>query len=103
MTPRAIIPTLTAVTLAVTLQSSLMTAGSSTAAFLPGQRVLLDAHNAYPDRGRFHERIDDALATGLPVAIEQDLAWCRGSDGAMAPVVSHETTRSRPAAASSTS
>ncbi len=92
MTQRAIIPTLTAVILAVTLQSSLMTAGSSTAAFLPGQRELLDAHNAYHDRGRFHERLDDALATGLPVAIEQDLAWCRAGDGAMAPVVSHETT-----------
>ena len=61
--------------------------------FLPGQRVLLDAHNAYPDRGRYADRIEVALATGLPVAIEQDLAWCRGPDGgALAPRVSHETT-----------
>ena len=35
--------------------------------FLPGHRALLDAHNAYPDRGRFADRIDVALATGLPV------------------------------------
>jgi hypothetical protein len=59
--------------------------------FLPGRRVLLDAHNAYPERGRFHERLDQALATGLPVAIEQDLAWCPDSTGVRVPVVSHET------------
>ena len=53
---------------------------------------MLDAHNAYPDRGRFADRIDTALATGLPLAIEQDLAWCRSAGGALAPVVSHETT-----------
>ena len=53
---------------------------------------MLDAHNAYPDRGRFADRIDVALATGLPVAIEQDLAWCASAGGAMAPLVSHEST-----------
>jgi hypothetical protein len=58
--------------------------------FLPGQRTLLDAHNAYPDRGQFADRIDVALATGLPVAIEQDLAWCRSASGVLAPLVSHE-------------
>ena len=36
---------------------------------------MLDAHNAYPYNGRFLDRIDRALATGLPVAIEQDLVW----------------------------
>jgi glycerophosphoryl diester phosphodiesterase len=41
----------------------------------PGSRVMLDAHNAYPYNGRFVDRIDRALATGLPVAIEQDLVW----------------------------
>jgi hypothetical protein len=60
--------------------------------FLPGQRTLLDAHNAYPDRGRFADRIDLALATGVPVAIEQDLAWCPSTAGALAPLVSHEST-----------
>jgi hypothetical protein len=43
--------------------------------FRPGQRVLLDAHNAYPQNGRWSDRIDRALSTGLPVAIEQDLYW----------------------------
>ena len=66
--------------------------GTPQPSFLPGQRSLLDAHNAYPERGRFADRIDDALATGLPVAIEQDLAWCAAPSGAMAPVVSHEKT-----------
>ena len=53
---------------------------------------MLDAHNAYPDRGRFADRIDVALATGLPVAIEQDLAWCASAGGTKAPLVSHEST-----------
>ena len=92
MTQRGFISLLTAAILSVTLPSSLMTAGSSTQSFLPGQRSLLDAHNAYPDRGRFAERIEDALATGLPVAIEQDLAWCPSAAGTLAPVVSHEAT-----------
>jgi hypothetical protein len=60
--------------------------------FLPSQRTLLDAHNAYPDRGRFADRIDVALATGLPVAIEQDLAWCVSAGGTLTPLVSHEST-----------
>ena len=43
--------------------------------FLPGARVLLDAHNCYPEREQWNDRLDRALKTGLPVAIEQDLAW----------------------------
>jgi hypothetical protein len=46
-------------------------------AIAPGTRVLLDAHNAYPYDGRYADRLDRALATGLPLAIEQDLAWYR--------------------------
>jgi hypothetical protein len=45
------------------------------ARFEPGQRVLLDAHNAYPYQGRWADRIDRALSTGTPLAIEQDLMW----------------------------
>jgi hypothetical protein len=47
------------------------------AAFNPGARVLLDAHNCYPDKGRWTDRIDRALSTGTPIAIEQDLVWFR--------------------------
>jgi hypothetical protein len=39
---------------------------------------LLDAHNCYPQDGKWKERIDRALATGLPLAIEQDLHYAGG-------------------------
>ena len=57
--------------------------------FGPGERVLLDAHNAYPYEERWADRIDRALATGVPVAIEQDLVWYCGGRGACRSVVSH--------------
>jgi hypothetical protein len=41
----------------------------------PGARVLLDGHNAYPERGLWSDRLTRLLSTGLPVAIEQDLYW----------------------------
>ena len=63
--------------------------------YLPGGRVLLDAHNCYPDAGRWPDRIERALGTGVPVAIEQDLAWLPPSRGRPGrPVVSHEKTLS---------
>jgi hypothetical protein len=43
--------------------------------FGPGARVLLDAHNCYPAQGRWADRLERALATGVPLAIEQDLVW----------------------------
>jgi glycerophosphoryl diester phosphodiesterase len=42
---------------------------------VPGARVLLDAHNCYPYEGKWTNRLDRALATGTPIAIEQDLIW----------------------------
>lgn len=63
----------------------------SPASFLPGGRVLLDAHNAYPYEGRWSDRIDRALATGVPLAIEQDLAFCPAGDPVRRqPVVTHD-------------
>jgi len=41
----------------------------------PGSRTLMDAHNCYPYDQRWNDRIDRAIATGTPLAIEQDLAW----------------------------
>src|SRR3954464_15428275 len=62
-------------------------------AFGPGQRVLLDAHNAYPQNGRWSDRIDRALSTGLPVAIEQDLYWAKNrTSGRFDIVVAHDTS-----------
>ncbi|HKY21903.1 MAG TPA: hypothetical protein VJM31_11865 [Vicinamibacterales bacterium] len=43
--------------------------------FLPGDDVLLEAHNAYPYQARWTDRLDRALSTGTPLAIEQDLVW----------------------------
>ena len=66
--------------------------GDLPAAARPGGRVLVDAHNCYPDHGRFADRLDRALATGLPVAIEQDLVWFRDpATGAGRSLVSHAT------------
>jgi hypothetical protein len=56
----------------------------------PGRRVLLDAHNAYPNNGRWSDRVDRALAAGTPIAIEQDLVWLPGTPDAPAhSIVSH--------------
>jgi len=58
--------------------------------FGPGQRVQLDAHNCYPYGDEHTTRIDRALATGLPVAIEQDLVWRPAENGRPAhSIVSH--------------
>lgn len=55
-------------------------------ALAPGARVRLHAHNCYPQRGRWADRIDRALATGVrPIVIEQDLVWHGGRS-----VVAHE-------------
>lgn len=62
-------------------------------ALAPGARVLLDAHNCYPYEGRFADRIDRALATGLPVAIEQDLIWRPRPGGGGDSVVGHDTDK----------
>jgi hypothetical protein len=59
-------------------------------AYLPGRRVLLDAHNAYPEQGLWHDRIDRALATGVPLAIEQDLAWLCQPPAPCRSVLRHE-------------
>jgi hypothetical protein len=53
---------------------------------------LLHAHNAYPEGGRWRDRIDRALATGLPVVIEQDIAYAPRNESHLRTVVSHEAT-----------
>jgi hypothetical protein len=58
-----------------------------------GGRSLLHAHNAYPEEGRWRDRIDRALATNLlPVVIEQDLAYAPSRPEPDRVVVSHDTT-----------
>jgi hypothetical protein len=64
--------------------------GEHPSGFSPGKSVLLDAHNAYPDQGRWGDRLDRALSTGTPLAIEQDLIWRTArTDLPAGSVVSH--------------
>ena len=45
-------------------------------ALAPGTRVWLHAHNCYPEKGQWSDRLDRALATRTGgIAIEQDVAW----------------------------
>jgi hypothetical protein len=44
----------------------------------PGARTLMLAHNAYPDHGKYTDRLDQALASGQPFVVEEDLAWIDG-------------------------
>jgi predicted metal-dependent phosphoesterase TrpH len=65
-------------------------AQAPTRSLTPGTRVLLDAHNAYPDDGRHANRLERALSTGVPIAIEQDLVWYRDPvTGVSRSIVSH--------------
>lgn len=57
---------------------------------LPLGRSLLHAHNCYPEKGKWADRIERALNTGVsPLVIEQDLVLTT-RDGAPVSVVSHD-------------
>jgi hypothetical protein len=43
--------------------------------FQPGARTMMDAHNCYPYYEWWGNRIDRALSSGTPLAIEQDVYW----------------------------
>jgi hypothetical protein len=56
----------------------------------PGRRVLMDAHNCYPYFEWWADRIDRALNTGTPLAIEQDLYWYKDpASGRSRSLVAH--------------
>jgi len=63
------------VLLATALITTIATADN---ALTPGTRTLLDAHNCYPYQGRWADRIERALSTGMPLAMEPDLEWVDG-------------------------
>jgi hypothetical protein len=58
----------------------------------PGAQVWLHAHNCYPEKGRWGDRIERALAVRTSgVAIEQDVAWfVDPATGRGRSVVSHD-------------
>lgn len=88
-----LIRSLTPLCLAAGLMTALLTAADAPRprGFGPGARVLLDAHNCYPYEGKWVDRVQRALATGTPVAIEQDLAWFKDpATGKSRSIVAHE-------------
>ena len=58
----------------------------------PGRRVWLHAHNCYPEKGAWADRLDRALALrSSGIAIEQDVAWfVDPATGRGRSVVSHD-------------
>ncbi len=54
----------------------------------PGERTLLDAHNCYPEQGKFADRLPRALALPMPIAIEQDLVWS-GNENRVSHEIQH--------------
>lgn len=92
--PARLLPGLQAAIFAVLALSVLPACGQPAAPhpFSPGARVLLNAHNCYPYEGKYADRIERALSTGFPVAIEQDIAWHKDpATGKGFSVLSHET------------
>jgi len=74
------------VVLAASVLASPQPAGDVSAALAPGARVRLHAHNCYPQKGLWADRLDRALKTGArPIVIEQDVVWRSGES-----VVAHE-------------
>ncbi len=50
----------------------------------------MDAHNCYPYQGRWADRLERALGTGVPIAVEQDLVWYTDPEsGEPHSIVSH--------------
>ncbi|HEU4635796.1 MAG TPA: hypothetical protein VFS41_06425 [Edaphobacter sp.] len=60
---------------AVVLVSSFGVAQGPDLNFLNHNEPILDAHNCYPYKGKWNDRVERALNSGFPVSIEQDLAW----------------------------
>jgi hypothetical protein len=85
------LPKLSKIILLPVFCCSLVTAQQLPSPLLNRNRPLLDAHNCYPYEGKWSNRIERALGTGTPVAIEQDLAWyVDPATGKGTVVVSHK-------------
>ncbi len=58
---------------------------------LNGGNPIVHAHNCYPYDGRWSDRVDRALASGFPVAIEQDIAArADTATRGVIPILSHD-------------
>jgi hypothetical protein len=67
---------LAAVAAAVLVATAIVAGAAGT--FGPGSRTVVLSHNAYPDHGKYADRLDRAIAAGVPFATEQDLSWVDG-------------------------
>src|SRR5215831_2902038 len=47
----------------------------SFASFTPGRETLVMAHNTFTEKGKWTDRFDRALSSGMPLAMEFDLTW----------------------------
>jgi len=56
----------------------LLTAAKLQNTYAPGSRIQILSHNAYPDHGKYGDRLDRTIAAGVPFAVEEDLAWVEG-------------------------
>jgi hypothetical protein len=62
----------------LTLAVTVIAASVFHSSYAPGARIQLLAHNAYPDHGKYADRLDHAIAAGVPFVVEEDLAWIDG-------------------------
>ena len=83
---------LSVLTAALTLAAGESAAPAAADRLQPGAQIWLHAHNCYPEKGKWGDRLERALATGSPhMAIEQDVAWfVDAATGHGRSVVSHE-------------
>jgi len=59
----------------------------------PLRGPIVDAHNSYPEDGKWTDRLARALGTNQrPIGIEQDLVWKPDGQGGGTSVVAHSTT-----------
>jgi hypothetical protein len=56
----------------------LLTAIAGNQGLVPGSRIQVLAHNAYPDHGKYGDRLDRAISAGVPFVVEEDLSWVDG-------------------------
>ena len=69
---------LIAIAVSAAIALTVAAAATLTNTYAPGSRTTILAHNAFPDHGKYADRLDRVIAAGVPFAVEQDLAWVDG-------------------------
>ena len=64
--------------IAAVVASLAIAAKSHSNPFTPGARTMMLGHNAYPDDGKYGDRLDRAISAGVPFVVEEDLIWVNG-------------------------